>query len=415
MHIQEVLKNHLETKDVQKVKFDHMIYVRLFEGCNLSCEHCFIPSNPKKIESIFYQNKGLTETLIKEGNIKEGSTLFIQWHGGEPTLLGVEYLRNAIEEIEKDTRFKYIHGIQTNLINFHNNTDEWVDLYKKYFNGSIGVSWDADIRHVKRKELTNETNQEFESIFWKNIKLAQDNGLEIYMVVTATKRLFEKFKNPINFFIFMNENKIKKLNFERITKTGVARNNWDKLGLNNLEYSTYMSKFFKAYLLYKQNAIENNLDDLNISPFDGLLESVISLELKNQQELNREANIWDILSFKNQGYGCWSGSCDTTFHTIDSNGYKHGCTALTSEQDNKTISKDISKKIIWIGSTNMQQKENIVNTRKERQLSCVGCEFLTICSSGCLSVEKFDESKECSGAKLLFKTIQENVVKSLTL
>ena len=169
MYIQEVLKNHLETKDVQKVKFDHMIYVRLFEGCNLSCEHCFIPSNPKKIESIFYQNKGLTETLIKEGNIKEGSTLFIQWHGGEPTLLGVEYLRNAIEEIEKDTRFKYIHGIQTNLINFHNNTDEWVDLYKKYFHGSIGVSWDADIRHVKRKELTNETNKEFESIFWKNI------------------------------------------------------------------------------------------------------------------------------------------------------------------------------------------------------------------------------------------------------
>ena len=104
----------------------------------------------------------------------------------------------------------------------------------------------------------------------------------------------------------MNENKIKKLNFERITKTGVARNNWDKLGLTNLEYSTYMSKFFKAYLLYKQNAIENNLDDLNISPFDGLLESVISLELKNKQELNREANIWDILSFKNQGYGCWS-------------------------------------------------------------------------------------------------------------
>ena len=30
-------------------KFDHMLYMRLFEGCNVFCEHCFIPNNPKKM------------------------------------------------------------------------------------------------------------------------------------------------------------------------------------------------------------------------------------------------------------------------------------------------------------------------------------------------------------------------------
>ena len=29
--------------------FDHLVYLRVFEGCNLHCEHCFIPSNPKRM------------------------------------------------------------------------------------------------------------------------------------------------------------------------------------------------------------------------------------------------------------------------------------------------------------------------------------------------------------------------------
>ena len=124
MHIKEVLKNHLETKDVQKVKFDHMIYVRLFEGCNLSCEHCFIPSNPKKIESTFYENKGLTEELMRFAKIKTGQRLYLQWHGGEPTLLGVDYLKQAIlNEYFNPLKYKIgnnIYSVNKDILFFKN-------------------------------------------------------------------------------------------------------------------------------------------------------------------------------------------------------------------------------------------------------------------------------------------------------
>lgn len=403
--------------------YDHMVYVRLFEGCNLACEHCFIPSNPKKIEPSFYQNKGLTETLIKEANIKNGSNLYIQWHGGEPTLLGPMYLEYAIQQVQEDKRFNYLHGIQTNLINFDQSIEEWERVYKTYFNGHVGISWDAKIRHIKRAEKNDETNRIFEEKFWNNVRLAQKRGLSLYMVITATKIFFEEYKDPYEFFDFVTEKGIKYINFERVTNTGEARITWEKLGLSNREYSEYMSKFFKAYVNFK----ENNVDvELNISPFDGLLQSVLSLKQENGELPSLEqidtssnlgntiakANIWDILSFKNQGYGCWSGQCDTRFHTIDSNGYKHGCTALTSEQDNKNKElKNVlnDKKIIWIGSSAKEQKENILSTRKERQDSCQGCRYLSICSSGCLSVEKFDNSGECSGAKILFETIDNTV------
>lgn len=409
--IQENQHNMINTS----YNYDHMVYIRLFEGCNLHCEHCFIPSNPKKIEPSFYENNGVTQELIKYGKIKENDRVYIQWHGGEPTLLGVEYLKSAIENIHKDNRFKYMHGIQTNLMNFDKNTEDWIQLYKDYFDSHLGVSWDYGIRHIKSNTLSlEESNNKFEKQFWSNFSLAKKSGLELYMVVTATKVLFENFTNPFDFFDFIVEKGVTKLNFERVTKTGYARESWDKLGLSNAQYSEYMAKYFKAYYLFKKNNPEINL---HISPFDGLLRSVIKLELKESQKIleNEKANIWDILSYKNQGYGCWSGECDTRFHTIDSNGYKHGCTALTSEEDNKNKSlQNLNiQKVVWLGKKQTNQRDTILNQRKERQLSCDGCEFLSICSSGCLSVEKFDESNECSGAKILFKTISNIVKKEL--
>jgi radical SAM protein with 4Fe4S-binding SPASM domain len=399
------MSNIVKIKDKKEIesnqyRYDHMVYIRLFEGCNLNCEHCFIPSNPKKIDLNFYKNENITKILKENANIQEGNILYLQWHGGEPTLLGVDYLKTAIEEIEKDHKYYYQHGIQTNLMNFHENMEKWIDLYHEYFHSEIGVSWDYQIRHVKRKDVNSQTNQEYENIFWRNLNLAQKNHLKIYLVITVTKLFFEHFKNPFDFFEMMEEKKIEKLNFERITKTGLARETWDKLGLNNLEYSENMSKFYKAYKIYKKS---NPKSLLQISPFDGLENAVKSMNVE------KEATIWDILSYKNQGYGCWSGECDTKFHTIDSHGYKHGCTALTSEQDNKNkIVQNIPlEKIIWIGKNQNQQKMNILDARKHRQETCQNCEFLKICSSGCLTVEKFDDSGECSGAKRLFLTIQQ--------
>lgn len=377
--------------------FDHMVYIRIFEGCNLSCEHCFIPANPKKMDLSFFESGNLGDQLLKNSNIKEGQTLYLQWHGGEPTALGVDYLSKALNDIAADKRFNYVNGIQTNLINFSSNTNEWAEIYKKYFNSEVGISWDPKIRHLKRNVSSVESSLLYDEVFWQNVKLAQDSGLNLYFIITATKIFFESFKSPFTFFQYMIDRGVKKINLERITNTGEARENWDRLGLSNREYSEYMSKFYKAYILFK----DNNPDiDFNISPFDGLLQSVISL-VNNTISKDTQGS----------GYGCWSGSCDSNFHTVDSSGYKHGCTALTSEIDNsnKKLNENLTgKKIIWLNKSS-SNKEHLQNVRAERKISCLDCSYNPICSSGCLSVEKWDSSGECSGGSILFKNIEESV------
>lgn len=387
-HLKRVAQSALSEK--KRDDWDHLVYIRLFEGCDLRCEHCFIPSNPKKIDLEFYKNGGIGDELLKSGKVREGEKIYLQWHGGEPTLLGKSYLEEAISETEKDERFAFSHGIQTNMMSYLSDRDGWRNLYHRRFGSEVGASWDYGIRRVKSSSLTDdEAWEEFDERFWKAAAAAMSDGLNLYLVVTATKLFFKRYSNPFEFFEQMSSRGIRRLNFERITETGSARKSWRELGLNNAEYSWNMKRFMKAYCAFKES---NSETDFSVSPFDGLLESAIRLR-NGMENAKREDAAGIALSFSNQGYGCWSGKCDSSFHTIDANGYKRGCTALNSEEDNKNAI--LPKRTIWM-------KAGISAAREERRKTCEGCAYSSICSSGCLTVSKFDESGECSGAKGLF-------------
>lgn len=361
----------LDSFNADPNSFDHLVYLRVFEGCNLHCEHCFIPSNPKSMSPESFSN--IPEQISKFA--KPGDRILLQWHGGEPTALGPKYLKNAIERIESNSDFQWVHGIQTNLMTLN---ESWVDIYREHFNSSIGVSWDPEIRLLRKN--APETNKEFEAKFWTNMEKLLNWDIQPYLVVTATKTLFENFPIPYEFFDFLESRGIRRAHLERVTKTGYARESWDRIGLSNREYSDNMSRWAKAYQVYLKNP-RNRHSKVQLSPFDGLFESV--------ERLHRgEAG----------GYGCLSGVCDTRFHTIDANGYKFGCTAINSESDNKNA------------KTNGVQ---VINTdmlglkRKVRQADCMNCDFKNICSSGCMTTEKMDDSLECSGGYRLFKTIEK--------
>lgn len=345
--------------------FSHLVYMRVFEGCNLHCEHCFIPKNPKKmtLEDIEQSAQSIRKFA------KPGQTVLIQWHGGEPTMFGAMWLSDAIERLEAaapDLLFQ--HGIQTNLMTY---SPEWAELYRRKFDGNVGVSWDPVIRLLARGRP--ETNKTYEERFWANLETLIADGLEPYLVVTATRTFFDKFRNPMFFFEKLVEKGIRKAHIERLTETGYARDNWDRLGVSNAEYSKYMSRFLKAYDLWRSR--DQNGALLSLSPFDGLMQSV--------ERMSKGAT----------GYGCWSGSCDTRFHTIDSNGYKMGCTALTSEVDNKAARKSLDF------------SQGLVEARKERRIiNCQPCPFRSVCSSGCLALSMDDGSGECSGGRGLFES-----------
>ncbi|MFS1429234.1 radical SAM protein [Vibrio splendidus] len=352
-------------KEERSDAFDHLIYMRVYEGCNLHCKHCFIPANPKKMD--ISQVLEVKESVEKFA--EPGQTLLFQWHGGEPTARGVRFFKEALSIIN-ELSDKYIikHSMQTNLINYN---EAWRDIFIKYFNGNIGVSWDAKIRMMKKDKP--ESNTEYEKVFFANLKQLIKDGIEPCLVVTATKVLFETLSSPSEFFEFFISKGLKEIHVEKLTKTGNAVDNWGELGLNHLEYAERMSKLLKYYVKIKNSDV-----DFHASPFDGFLESVGTLGTTAPK-----------------GYGCNSGKCDTAFHTIDATGYKAGCTALTTNEQ--------------FSSEAQVNFKGIVLRRKTKVQDCLSCEFKPICNSGCATEDTFDGSGGCNGGYLIYKAAQRIV------
>lgn len=368
--------------------FDDLVYLRLFEGCNLFCQHCFIPQNPKKMHA------SQMETLhqILQPHIAPGSRVLLQWHGGEPTALGPALLRSYITTIHTQKEYHWAHSIQTNLINYHEHRTEWAELYHAFFEHQVGVSWDSSIRFFK-KDCSTESQQQYTQQFFTNLDYLIEDGLEPRLIVTATKQLFLDFPDPFVFFEKWSDIGVYDIHLERITKTGYAFQNWDTLGLNNAEYESLMLKWFKAYTLWSTQRQEHGERYIAVSPFVTIQKSV--------SFLNQAPFHGGLLQQDDLGSGCLSGKCDTHFHTVDSGGYKSGCTALTGEVDNS--SKKINT-IFWAPSKKKYQEQ-----RAERQKACQECPFLSICSSGCLTTERWDDSGSCSGAFKLFQWQQSTL------
>ena len=353
-------------KDGNK-KYDHILYLRINEACNLYCEHCFIPSNPKRMNLEQIKNVPQLVSNFAQPN----DVILVQWHGGEPTVSPPEFMEQAFELFSQQTDFKFVHEIQTNLMNY----DKFKNIFKQYFNSKIGVSWDPVIRRTKKNDV--ESYKEFNEKFWGNIEKALSDGIEIYLIITLTKKLILEYKNPLDLLFLLSNRGITHLHFEKLTPSGNAKENWSQIGVSNKEYSDYMSKMYDAYLLWNSNEFNS---PIYISPFDGLKNSVLNL------------------SDKASSYGCWSGACDTRFHTIDANGYQSGCTALTS---NGSAQNEKGVSIISIN--------DILKERKNRQANCKNCKFNKICSTGCLETPMIDGSGECSGNYLLFENILKKV------
>lgn len=348
-------------------QFDHLFYVRITESCNLSCDHCFIPKNPKNMTGVDLDS--VKEKISKV--TKEGETILIQFHGGEPTLAGIKKIRRLIDSLENDRSRKYKFSIQTNLMRLN---DDWIALFHEHFDSEIGISWDYGIRKLEG------SNEAFESTFWDNVKTLKENKIATNLVITTTKIFMDWVTyNSEYFFDKLVEHGIENVQLERITKVGLARQNWSVIGLSNREYSESMAFL---YVLHR-NYVNLNSCMLSITPFD-------DLELDIEKLAKGEAN---------GGSGCLSGACDKRFHTIDSNGYKVGCTALNSEVDNAFADDTVAIRFF--------EPDEIVTARQERTASCESCDFNKICNTGCLSVTKLDESGECSGAKHLLKTINQ--------
>ena len=112
--------------------------------CNLDCRYCYY----LKKELLYPGSRPfrmpddlLEEYIVQQIAIVPGSEVLFSWHGGEPTILGLDYFRRIVELQRKHCPVgKHIaNNIQTNGVLL---TDEWCSFFAAE-NFSVGLSLDG--------------------------------------------------------------------------------------------------------------------------------------------------------------------------------------------------------------------------------------------------------------------------------
>jgi uncharacterized protein len=111
--------------------------------CNLDCKYCFFLSKEMLYPGDrFRMADDLLEIYLRQLlESQRGPDVSVAWQGGEPTLMGLDFFRRAMQYVEKHRRPGHVieHTIQTNGTEL---TAEWCELFREH-KFLVGLSLDG--------------------------------------------------------------------------------------------------------------------------------------------------------------------------------------------------------------------------------------------------------------------------------
>jgi uncharacterized protein len=154
--------------------------------CNLACSYCFFLDKELLYPgSKFRMSEETLEAYIRQLiETHRANQVTVAWQGGEPTLMGVQFYRRAIELQEKYRRpgMTFENTLQTNgtLLN-----DEWCEFFKEN-NFLIGLSLDGP-RHLHDMYRVDKGGAPTFERVMRGVRLLQKHGVETNILVTVNR------------------------------------------------------------------------------------------------------------------------------------------------------------------------------------------------------------------------------------
>jgi uncharacterized protein len=123
--------------------------------CNMSCHYCYYLEKEQlypKGEPFRMPDDLLEEYIVQHIEASPGEVISFSWHGGEPTILGIDYFRKivALERKHAPTGRRIANGMQTNGILID---EEWCRFFAAEGFG-VGLSLDGPQEMHDRYRVT---------------------------------------------------------------------------------------------------------------------------------------------------------------------------------------------------------------------------------------------------------------------
>ena len=176
----------MKPRKSHKVKIDFQVFAKpIGDTCNMACKYCYysidntvsIGAAAKSTVSdpIHSMPDDLLETYICQHiQVHPGPVVRFSWHGGEPTLLGVDFFKRAVgfQKKHQPPGVLIQNGIQTNGILLN---ETWCRFFKKE-GFTVGLSLDGP-EHLHNKYRMTKSGKGTHSRVMNGQRLLQKNQI----------------------------------------------------------------------------------------------------------------------------------------------------------------------------------------------------------------------------------------------
>jgi uncharacterized protein len=169
--------------------------------CNLDCKYCFFLSKEMLYPGDrFRMADDLLETYIRQLlESQPGPEISVAWQGGEPTLMGLDFFRRAMEYTATYQRpgTTVAHTIQTNGTEL---TPEWCAFFREH-NFLVGLSLDGPQEMHDLYRVDKGGRPTFDKVM-RAARLMQAHGVEFNILTTVNAGNVE---HPLEVYRFLRD------------------------------------------------------------------------------------------------------------------------------------------------------------------------------------------------------------------
>lgn len=362
--------------------------------CNLDCDYCFYLEKEKLYpgKSQFKMTEELLEIYIKQNISAQPDDVefyTFSWQGGEPTLMGLEFFKKAVDLQRKWSKGKRCENtFQTNGVLLD---DKWCEFLHDH-DFLVGLSIDGNKAHHDQYRKTRAGRGTHDQVIAAIKRLEKYNVQYNTLVVLHQGNVDE----PLALYRYLRSLNVKHMQFiplveriaQDITSDGLTLVNPDYLGLSQvspwsigpLQYANFLNTVFDEW-------VQNDIGDIFVNMFETTLGLAIG-EPSNTCVFSKTCGNAIVIEHNGDVYAC--------DHFVYPE-YKLG-----NIQD-QTINT--------MGQSNKQRrfgKDKVDNLSVE----CKSCRYLSLCNGGCPK-HRFDVAKNgipnknylCDGYKHYFEHI----------
>lgn len=158
--------------------------------CNIQCEYCFYLEKSEQFGQYApFMSKDTLKHYVKNYiQSHAGNVVEFAWQGGEPTLLGLDFYKQAVEYQQEFAQGKQItNAFQTNGIALN---QQWAAFFKQH-HFLIGLSIDGLSAVHNRYRISGNGNPTFEKVV-KALNLLQEYGVEFNTLTVINDQNWQK-------------------------------------------------------------------------------------------------------------------------------------------------------------------------------------------------------------------------------